>query len=202
MKHKGRIGFVRHGETYANIDRVWHGHTDTELTPSGLQQARKLGNHFHHYMKPDVIYASPLQRARLTAESIAKPFNLEVNLEPRLMAFGLGDWEGRTFESLSAKPSILDRLASEPDFTAPGGESQNIVKRRIVSAIEDIVCRHEEQNILFVAHGITIAIAIAHYVEADTRRWVQYTKNNTAFSELCLNTKSLISFNQTTHLED
>jgi broad specificity phosphatase PhoE len=201
MKHKGRIGLVRHGETYANINKVWHGYTDTELTEQGQRQAKQLGNHFHKYMQPDVIIASPLQRARITAESIAKQFSLDVTLDPRLKEFNLGDWEGRSFTSLQEDGDIIERLISDPHFTAPNGESQTLVKQRIVSAIEETLERHSHQNILFVAHGITLSIAISHFLDNDTRLWPQYSKNNTAFSELCLNTKQLLSFNKTDHLD-
>ena len=201
MKHKGRFGLVRHGETYANINKVWHGQTDTELTELGYAQAKQLGDHFHHYMRPDVIYASPLQRAKITAESIAGQFGLTVKLDPRLMEFDLGDWEGRTFEDLKGSADIMDQLVKNPDFTAPGGESQNLVKRRVVEAIEEILEKHDQQNIIIVAHGVTLGIALSHYLDDDTTRWPQYGKANTAFSELCLNTNKLISFNKTDHLK-
>ena len=200
MKHKGRFGLVRHGQTSANIDQVWHGRTDTELTDLGLQQADKLGEHFHHYMTPQVIYASPLQRARLTAQAIADRFDIPVQLDPRLMEFDLGDWEGETYESLQASRGILKKLVTEPDFTAPNGESQNLVKKRVVQAIEDITHKHPEENIVIVAHGVAIGIALSHILDGDTTRWPNYSKDNTAFSELCLNTRSLLSYNKTDHL--
>lgn len=201
MKHNGRIGLVRHGQTQANIDRVWHGYTDTELTELGHRQAKKLGKHFHHYMQPDVIYASPLQRAKITAQSIADNHDISVTLDPRLMEFNLGDLEGESFENLQNNGNIIDQLVKNPDFTAPNGESQNLVKKRVVAAIEEIVHKHPEQNIVLVAHGITLAIALSHYLDGDTTQWPQYSKENTAFSELCLNTNKLISYNNTDHLE-
>ncbi|NHN38003.1 histidine phosphatase family protein [Pseudomaricurvus alcaniphilus] len=200
VKHKGRIGLVRHGQTYANIDRVWHGFTDTELTEQGHDQARRLGEHFHNYMRPDVIYASPLQRARITAQSIGDKFQVPVILDARLKEFNLGDWEGQSFESLTEGEDILAQLVSNPDFTAPQGESQNLVRKRIVAAIDEIVHKHPQDNIVIVAHGVAIAIALSHFIDGDTRQWPNYSKSNTAFSELCLNTNKLLSYNLTDHL--
>ena len=201
MKQKGRLGIVRHGQTRANIDRVWHGRTDTELTELGFQQANRLGEHFHHYMTPGVIYASPLQRARFTAQAIADRFDIPVNLDPRLMEFDLGDWEGVTFESLQDARGIMEKLVKDPEFTAPRGESQNLVKRRMVEAIEEIVHHHPGENIVIVAHGVAIGIALSHFLEGDTTAWPNYTKDNTAFSELCLDTRRLLSYNRTDHLQ-
>ena len=202
MKHKMRLGLVRHGQTHANIDKVWHGQTDTPLTDLGQRQARQLGEHFHHYMPPGVIYASPLQRARLTAQAIADQFDIPVQLEPRLMEFDLGDWEGATFESLRAADNIMGQLISDPDFTAPNGESQNLVRKRMVAAIQEITQRHPGENIVIVAHGVSIGIALSHLIEGDSTRWPSYTKANTAYSELCLKTNTLLSYNKTDHLSD
>ena len=201
MNKRTRLGLVRHGQTYANIEYVWHGQTDTALTEHGQKQARMLGRHFHHYMQPEVVYASPLQRARLTAEAVAGQFGIPVRLDPRLMEFNLGDWEGATFESLRGAGNVMEQLVRNPDFTAPNGESQNLVKKRMVEAIEEITHRHPQQNIVIVAHGVSIGIALSHLIDEDTTQWPKYSKANTAFSELCLNTRTLLSYNRTDHLE-
>jgi alpha-ribazole phosphatase len=199
---QGKIYFVRHGQTYANIDKVWHGQTDTELTPEGIEQARKLGAYFSHYLTPTVIYSSTLQRARITAEAIGTRFDLPVFQDPRLMELDLGDWEGETFKSLSSSDNnTLDELVNNPDFFSPNGESQDVVKLRMVAAITDITAKHQNENIVIVSHGVAISIAIAHYLDNDTTQWPKYSKNNTAFSELCLSTKQLLRFNETRHLE-
>ena len=201
MNNRTRLGLVRHGQTYANVEQVWHGQTDTALTEHGQQQARLLGRHFHHYMQPEVVYASPLQRARLTAEAIAGQFGIPVRLDPRLMEFDLGDWEGASYESLRGAGNIMEQLVRNPDFTAPNGESQNLVRKRMVEAIEEITHRHPHQNIVIVAHGVSIGIALSHLIDGDTTQWPKYSKANTAFSELCLNTGTLLSYNRTDHLE-
>jgi broad specificity phosphatase PhoE len=199
---QGKIYFVRHGQTYANIDKVWHGQTDTELTPEGIEQARKLGAYFSNYLTPTVIYSSTLQRARITAEAIGTRFDLPVFQDPRLMELDLGDWEGETFKSLSSSDNnTLDELVNNPGFFSPNGESQDVVKLRMVAAITDITTKHQNENIVIVSHGVAISIAIAHYLDNDTTQWPKYNKSNTAFSELCLSTKQLLRFNETRHLE-
>ena len=199
-KQQGRLGLVRHGQTSANIDQVWHGHTDTALTELGHRQASRLGEYFHHYMRPDVIYASPLQRTRLTAQAVGDRFAIPVQLDPRLQELSLGDWEGMTFESMRGEGGAMKRLVREPDFTPPNGESQNLVRKRMVAAIEEISRRHPGQNVVLVTHGVAMGIALSYLVEGDSNQWHRYTKDNTAFSELCLSTNTLLSFNRTDHL--
>jgi len=196
-----RLTFVRHAETFANVNKVWHGQTDTALTEHGHQQTQLLGQHFHQHITPDVIIASPLQRTRHTAEAIAREHNLELSLDPRLMEFHLGDWEDTSFADLKGKLKIAARLRDEPDFTPPNGESQNMVKARMVEAIEEIIATHQDQNVVIVSHGVAIAIALAHYLHRDTTQWLNYNMSNTGIAQLCLKQNKLNVFNNTDHLE-
>ncbi|MBW0474597.1 hypothetical protein O181_014312 [Austropuccinia psidii MF-1] len=63
------LTLVRHGESIDNLKSIWAGHRDSPLSNFGYAQAQRLGNYFKdiHF---DKIYASDLQRARLTANEI------------------------------------------------------------------------------------------------------------------------------------
>src|SRR5690606_30058944 len=195
MTTKGRLMLVRHGQTSANVEGLWHGSTDTPLTERGRDQAGKLGAYFRNIMVPDVIYASPLQRAHHTAQAIADAHRLVVNLDPRLQELCLGDWEGVRIEDIDTTHDRERRLYSDPDFTPPGGESQHHVRNRMVAAIEDILARHRDQNVVLVSHGVALGIALSHYLHQDTTRWLDYSHRNTAYSEFCPLEKKLLSFN-------
>lgn len=64
---------IRHGETVDNVAGLYAGVRDSALTNHGVEQARRLGEHF---AKEDVhvafthIFASPLSRAYKTAQAI------------------------------------------------------------------------------------------------------------------------------------
>ena len=197
----GRLILVRHGQTSANVEGVWHGSTDTALTDLGREQAEKLGRYFRNIMAPDVVYASPLQRAHHTARAIASAHQLDVNLDPRLQEFCLGDWEGARFEDIDLTHDRDGRLYSDPDFMPPNGESQLMVKTRMLAAIDEILHRHRDRNVVLVSHGVALGIALSHYLHSDTTRWRDYSHLNTAWSELCPARKTLLSFNQTDHYE-
>ena len=202
MSRRGRLFMVRHGQTSANIEKVWHGSTDTALTDLGREQARRLGAHFQTIAKPDVIYASPLQRARDTAQAIADAHKLQLALDPRLQEFSLGEWEGIKFDDIETLHGASRHLYGDPHFAAPGGESQHIVRKRMVEAIDEIIHRHPDETVVVVSHGTALGIAIAHFLHQDTTRWLDYIKHNTAVSELCPVEKSLLFFNRTDHLDE
>ena len=88
------LTLVRHGETSANIDGVWHGSIDTPLTRRGHEQASRVAAYAAETCCDAVaLYSSPLQRARDTAGAIGELLNLEVRSDPDLAEYDLGSWE-------------------------------------------------------------------------------------------------------------
>lgn len=198
---KGRLMLVRHGETHANIDKVWHGHTDTELTENGQQQRLRLGEYFHNYL-PEIhaIYSSPLQRARLTAESIAAREAHPVNTDPRLMEFGAGDYEGKSFEELRNDLGFIQAVIDDEHHRPPGGETRYEVTQRFVEAVEELRENHRGENLVVVAHGLAMAFALSHWIDRDASKWVNYMMHNTSVTEICLVDDEIKFLNRTDHL--
>ncbi|UBU11843.1 histidine phosphatase family protein [Nonomuraea gerenzanensis] len=62
---------VRHGETVWHAENRYAGLTDVELTPRGLAQAAQLAG-WAAGAGLEAVWASPLSRARITAETAAK----------------------------------------------------------------------------------------------------------------------------------
>ncbi|HBD11869.1 MAG TPA: hypothetical protein DCZ13_06955 [Porticoccaceae bacterium] len=202
MSSTGKLILIRHGETHANINQVWHGCTDTELTELGLQQAMLLGEYFHNYLaEPYVIYSSPLQRARLTAERIAATNGIEVRTDPRLMEFSAGDYEGKSFEELRNELGFIQAVLDNEHHRAPGGETRHEVTQRFVTAVEEYRGRHPGEHLVVVAHGLAIAFALAHWIDRDNTKWVNYRMNNTSVSEICLANVEIKFLNRTDHLQ-
>jgi broad specificity phosphatase PhoE len=86
--------FLRHGETVANANGIISGSSDVPLTPLGYKQAHVAARALAH--EPITgIYSSPLQRARETAEPIARTLCLSVNVLRELSERERGDLEGK-----------------------------------------------------------------------------------------------------------
>lgn len=201
MQPKGRLFLVRHGQTSANVDHVWHGHTDTPLTELGVEQTRRLGEYFHNYV-PNIhaIYSSPLQRARHTAEQIARAGGFEVRFDPRLMEFGAGDFEGKSFHELKNDYGFIDRVIEDEHHRAPGGESRAEVTERFVEAVDGFLLNHPGENIVVVAHGLAIAFALSHWIDKDRSKWMNYQISNTSVTEICPVDAEMKFFDQVDHL--
>lgn len=143
---------VRHGQTQANLDGRWQGHSDGHLTAEGRRQARLLAARF-----PPVgaVYSSPLARAADTALAVASHQVIEVQTDGGLCEIGFGSWENHTVEEIAATdPEGLERLVAGEDLPRGGdGETFGGVAKRFAGSAERIVLDHEGELVAAVSHG-------------------------------------------------
>jgi probable phosphoglycerate mutase len=192
---------VRHGETPANLEGIWHGSIDTPLTPRGVLQAERVASHVaDRFPQVAAVYASPLQRARRTAEAIAEATRLAVRVDAGLGEYHLGTWEGKTYRELFRQLRLLECMREDPDFAPHGGESPRQVAQRISGALRRIADAHRGERVVVVTHGGALSIGLGLILDGDYREWKR-VMGNCAVTELVLDPEpALLSFNQTEHL--
>ena len=205
MRHlaPGILTLVRHGQTAANVDRVWHGSIDTPLSEIGRAQARRVGAHLAvAYADAVAIYASPQSRARDTAAAISSALSLEVRLDEDLAEFSLGEWEGRTYRDLHHAEGMWQKMVDDPDYAPPGGESPRGVAQRFERALRRIAGAHAGARAIVVSHGGAINLGLGLVLDGQPGSWGRVV-DNCSVSELVLDPPPrLLSFNQTGHLGD
>jgi probable phosphoglycerate mutase len=192
---------VRHGETAANTDGVWHGSTDTELTVRGHAQARCVAARLARDCADAVaVYTSDLRRARDTADPIARALGLEVRTTPALREFDLGSWEGKTYKELFTEHRLWDHMRADPHFAPHGGESPLAVAERICGALRHISEEHPGQRVVVVSHGGALSLAFGLLLDGDYAQW-RHVMDNCAVTELTLDPLELLRFNDKSHLD-
>ena len=96
-----RLVAVRHGETAWNVDTRIQGQLDIGLNDNGRWQARRVAQAL--IQEPvHAIYASDLQRAWHTAQSISESTGTPVRPESGLRERRFGLFEGKTFQEIEA----------------------------------------------------------------------------------------------------
>jgi broad specificity phosphatase PhoE len=146
---------VRHGRTAWNAARRFQGQTDIPLDDEGLAQAQALAAHLRGE-RFDFAFASDLNRARTTAETILgeRAVTLELLPEFREMHFGL--WEGLTWDEIIVRWPQLN-IASEKvpmHYTAEGGESWDALCARVDVALRAATARMgTNDRALIVSHA-------------------------------------------------
>lgn len=148
-----RIFLVRHGATDWTRQRRFQGHTDTPLNPEGKKQARRLRARFKRF-DWDYLYASPLLRARRTAEILAYGRAGEIRYDKRLREIFFGRWEGKSAEELRAQPDpAFQKWCKGRRTSPPGGETLKDFNRRISGFFSEILKCHPGKTLLVVSHG-------------------------------------------------
>lgn len=96
---------IRHGETVDNVAGLYAGVRDSALTNHGVEQARRLGEHFASKgVKFTHFFASPLSRAFKTAKAISTAAGedaVEITEVPELIEQNFGYYEGKSFQARS-----------------------------------------------------------------------------------------------------
>ncbi|MFN3491164.1 MAG: histidine phosphatase family protein, partial [Anaerolineales bacterium] len=76
------ITLLRHGESVGNAEMRWQGQKDYPLTERGRAQAQALAARWKQAeVKFDAVIASPLSRAKETAEIITSSLNVDVQFD-------------------------------------------------------------------------------------------------------------------------
>jgi broad specificity phosphatase PhoE len=135
--------FLRHGETDWNARGISQGNVDIPLNPTGLAQARSAAEKLRNRGIATIV-ASPLSRARVTAEIAGEALGLPVSIDRDLREVAFGVQEGQAMSGW-----FTDWVAG--GFTPEGAESFAALRARAVSAINRATAL--PPAVLVVAHG-------------------------------------------------
>lgn len=165
------IYLVRHGQTEFNRERRLQGHVDSPLTELGLRQAEAVGGLLRGLIPAPAgwrIVASPLERARRTAEIIARALGVaEVETDRRLIELSWGDWDGALRAELeAADPDGFGR--SGWAFDAPGAEAYEAVAGRLSSWLDELP-PEGERRVIAVSHGVAGRVLRGLYANLPLR---------------------------------
>lgn len=198
-----RLLLVRHGITRHNIEGMYTGQTDAPLTELGERQAEAAGKYLSSE-KIDLIVSSDLQRARYTAQAIARHHNLPVLEDPDLREIGMGDWEGFTAEQIQARNMAeWTSVRGDPIHIAPpGGENFLQLQQRVGRALQRYQEHYVDKTVLWTTHGGFIGIFFCHALKLELHYRHCFRQDNTSISEVVFERELpwIIRMNDTAHL--
>ena len=168
--------FIRHGETEYNKLGISQGHLpNIFLNEKGMRQSKLTGNYLKNYRITDknfdIIYCSPLDRAKHTCDIISKILNIKnIVYDDRLKELDMGLFSGKL---KTIKYKALDILKNEYKnkynndpielkknineleemfFDKYKMETTQASKKRGLSFMKDIV-KSNHKKILIISHG-------------------------------------------------
>jgi 2,3-bisphosphoglycerate-dependent phosphoglycerate mutase len=151
------VTFLRHGESVGNQENRFQGQADFPLTDKGRTQARTLGE---YWLAAGVTFdrciASPLLRARETAEIVSGALSAPLEIDPLWLEMNNGRMAGLRDEEIDwDTPKFLT------PYTRFGetGESRQEVYMRAGRGIQSILDRAPGRY-LVVSHGGILNMAM------------------------------------------
>ena len=198
------ILLVRHGETEWNATGRFQGSKDIALSQEGLLQAKFLKERLHNNF--DLIYTSPLIRAKQTAELICENTPFVPIIENELREISFGAWEGLTLSQISTQyvSEFNSWKTDEINGYLVGGDlSIKNASIRVRDAILRITKECRGKKVIIVAHGGIIKAALIGIFHWKMNKYHEISLGNTAVSKLIFDealNATLVTLNDTSHL--
>lgn len=140
------IYLIRHGDVY-NPDNILYGRIPGYgLSEKGQEDLKRTGE-FLKDKKIAAIYASPMLRARQSAEIVKRAINVPLTIADDLMETRT-DYQGRPF-------SDFDEIQSEI-YLKPLSETDETVEQianRMYAFFEQVKEKHENNAVAIISHG-------------------------------------------------
>ncbi len=173
----GELVLVRHGETAWSREHRHTGRTDVPLTPHGEAQARALAPELARRRLAAAL-SSPLQRARRTAALAG----LQAEVDPDLVEWDHGDYEGRT---------TRDVRTERPGWWlwtdgAPGGEQPHEVAVRCARTLDRVAPLLAHGDVALVGHGHALRVLAAAWLGLPAAQGGLFTLDAASVSALAV----------------
>ena len=197
------VYLIRHGQTDWNKEEIFRGRADVPLNDHGRDEAMALSGYLEG-VNVDACYSSPLGRARETAEIIARPHSLDVNIDDGIIDVDYGEWQG--FSEAKARKNYAEtyqRWLERPHHIKfPGGESLSAVRKRSLASLEVIRAGYPDGVVFVVAHRVVTKVVMCAVLGLGNAAFWRIRQDNCAFNviEYSQNGTVVRTMNDTCHM--
>ena len=183
----------------------FRGRADLALDETGRRQAEAAALRLKGEQVA-AIYSSPLRRALQTAEPIAKQLKLSVQPWEGLIDIDFGSFQGLSSEEAGKKDSKLFTMWVEKPHLVrfPKGESLEIVRQRVLAAVDELAAKHVDQTVILVSHTVVCRVLMCAMLGLDNSHFWQVRQDVNAINifELRDGAPLVVSVNDTCHLKN
>ena len=172
-----KLYITRHGETLRNAEQRVLGRTDDPLSEKGRAQAKELAEKMRD-IEVDIIFSSPLCRAKETAQMVADSKGMTVIVDDRLIEADFGAFEGAPRyceEYQAAKREHFKRY--------PNGESYFDMAYRIYDFLFMLKREYADKKVLVVSHGGVCRIICNYFRDMENEEFVRHAFPNCGLEE-------------------
>ena len=201
------IVLIRHGQSVANLNLLFAGHFDADLSELGRAQAELTAEEVTKRFKIDKIYSSDLLRAYNTAVPISEKTGIEIIPDKMLREIFAGEWEGRAFDEISEvyKEDFFVWRNDIGNSRCTGGESTREVGERMLAAMRRVADENEGKTVVVATHAAAIRslMAICSGKDFSVMKEIPFV-TNASYSVLEVNGESFdfVEVSRAEHLKD
>ncbi len=187
-----RLLLLRHAQTNHNTQGLISGRSDVPINERGHEQAKLLANRIKEQYAVDILYCSPLQRARQTAQYLSQALNLPIIINNDLTEYGFGELSDADRNDLEeSNPALFKQIQEWEEAPAdqrpqrpqnPGMEPIDEFKHRIQAFTNKFLKDHSGKIVAAVSHGGFIKSFFYYHVGGDFSRYVPFWVDNTSVS--------------------
>lgn len=166
------LHLARHAEQepgpHDDVDDQMFTAGDRPLSDRGRAQAAALADRLAD-ARLDAVHASPVTRARETAEVVADRLGLDVTLDKRFAEIPFVRPDVTDYDTvLDAIVDFIDRLGRETDPAMAGDRPFSEVRARVLAGLDEVLDAHARP--LVVAHGGTNRVVLADALQMPWAR--------------------------------
>lgn len=181
---------IRHGQSEENV-RGWDGsNTNSVLSPLGEAQIKALAEWLAPRLTFDRLYASPMRRARQTAEAVAATMQVEPTFDDRLREVGNCYPNGLPFTDDALPTYFLDVWGSVKPYRPITVEGENWMQFRarvggfLEWLLEQMPAEHQDYRVGVCCHGGVIEGFFEHIFQKGPWSTVVVGTHNTGLTHL------------------
>lgn len=149
---------VENNLSYISDEQLEAKREKRPLSIEGEEKAKRLGE-LDELQELNIIYSSGYASAIATAKYCASNLELNINVDNKLNERKIGLLEDKTLRFFK------EHQEHDFNYRLNGGESINTTKARITSAINSILNKNENMNILIVTHTTAITSYLLNFCE-------------------------------------
>jgi probable phosphoglycerate mutase len=192
------LWLIRHGLPL-RIDGG-EGPADPALAPAGVDQAELLASWWAPH-GCDAVYASPMRRARETAQPLADALGLPVVTDDGLKEFDAHLNFYVPLEELRADEEVWKRLVEE--WLSPEAEAERQrFRESVIETIDAIVAAHQGERVAVVCHGGVINAYLSGVLSLPGTIWFEPAYTSVSRALISGGFKQVVSVNETPHLPE
>ena len=152
-----KVTLIRH--TKVGVPKgTCYGWSDIPVADTFMEEAAITKEKLEHLKPFDIVYSSPLTRARKLAAACGYSNPI---LENRLKEMNMGDWEMRLYDDIAKEdPHILDWYNDYMHLKATGGESFPILYQRVADFLDELKNKPYKNVAIFAHGGVLICAGI------------------------------------------